>query len=468
MRAVCPSGIPSLLAVLALGWVAPSSPPASAQPSAGALASDPLGDDWEENGIPFTDGAGGTRYYELPGADPDQKNLYVELDAMQGLTFPQASADAVVAAFAAAPLAPGGVGSIALVIDVDDADLPFETVTPSPADAFPANAASLKNTWFGTATERADPDAAALLAAKAKAFRYALLMNQSSPAIGGRAELPGDDMVLFAGGYDDIDKAAVFMHELGHNLNLGHGGSDGMNGKTNYPSIMNYLLAYREPRNATFWKLDYSREALALLDESAMNETVGIGVGVRTGRPHRRLRLPASHDPHRLQRRLRPDGCQRRGRRQLPALGGSARERRAVAEREPLRIQRLAEREAGADERRRCVRGRAGARRAHGRPARLDAGELPAAADHDLRGRLRFGERRRVERDRALNRFDSDRGRPRPCQRSNNASVRDGTEVISSTAAARRSSQGRTACVTSKIDKSSDSNASPPNRARGR
>lgn len=279
MRAVCPSGIPSLLAVLALGWVAPSSPPASAQPSAGALASDPLGDDWEENGIPFTDGAGGTRYYELPGADPDQKNLYVELDTMQGQTFPQASADAVVAAFAAAPLAPGGVGSIALVIDVDDADLPFETVTPSPADAFPANAASLKNTWFGTATERADPDAAALLAAKAKTFRYALLMNQSSPAIGGRAELPGDDMVLFAGGYDDIDKAAVFMHELGHNLNLGHGGSDGMNGKTNYPSIMNYLLAYREPRNATFWKLDYSREALALLDESAMNETVGIGIG---------------------------------------------------------------------------------------------------------------------------------------------------------------------------------------------
>ena len=35
-------------------------------------------------------------------------------------------------------------------------------------------------------------------------------------------------------------KVGTFIHELGHNLNLTHGGSDHVNYKPNYIGIMNY------------------------------------------------------------------------------------------------------------------------------------------------------------------------------------------------------------------------------------
>ena len=36
------------------------------------------------------------------------------------------------------------------------------------------------------------------------------------------------------------DQSGTFVHELGHNINLGHGGGDGVNFKPNYLSVMNY------------------------------------------------------------------------------------------------------------------------------------------------------------------------------------------------------------------------------------
>ncbi len=53
---------------------------------------DPNGDDdgdglknsWETNGIPYTGVDGQQRFYQLPQADPNHKNLYVEVDYMNG------------------------------------------------------------------------------------------------------------------------------------------------------------------------------------------------------------------------------------------------------------------------------------------------------------------------------------------------------------------------------------------------
>lgn len=89
-------------------------------------------------------------------------------------------------------------------------------------------------------------------------FHY-LLMGNSQVANGtadssGLAEYPGNDLIVTMGsgwGFSttvgtNLNKlinmqASTIMHELGHNLNLGHGGNESTNFKPNYYSIMNYI-----------------------------------------------------------------------------------------------------------------------------------------------------------------------------------------------------------------------------------
>jgi len=248
---------------------------------------DGLLDSWEDVGIPYIALDGTTKHYILTDADPQRKDLYVELDHMVGLSFSQQAQNDLFDSFFLAPVPnPNGFDGIFLHLIVDDDTIPFEeeTVTPDDPDnpghpTFPEDAVQIKSLFFGTEAEQRDTDAVPLLEAKAKAYRYCILYNEASSEIGGMAELGGDDMVLFVGSYADIDKSAAFMHELGHNLNLNHGGAadDEVNGKPNYPSIMNYVLAYKEASNEDFWRLDYSREKLATIQESALDETTSVG-----------------------------------------------------------------------------------------------------------------------------------------------------------------------------------------------
>jgi hypothetical protein len=87
-------------------------------------------------------------------------------------------------------------------------------------------------------------------------FHYTLFGNSQLANGGsgssGRAELPGNDLLMTMGnwGFSTATtsgrnrlinmQASTLMHELGHNLNLGHGGNEGVNYKPNYWSIMNY------------------------------------------------------------------------------------------------------------------------------------------------------------------------------------------------------------------------------------
>lgn len=77
-------------------------------------------------------------------------------------------------------------------------------------------------------------------------------------AWGGWGERGGNDFIDFN------HNAATIMHELGHNLNLGHGGSDGTNYKPNYVSVMNYNVAFGIPQNSGGTILDYSPAKIAV------------------------------------------------------------------------------------------------------------------------------------------------------------------------------------------------------------
>jgi len=135
--------------------------------------------------------------------------------------------------------------------------------------------------------------------------------NPEVGLVGGQAELPGYSFMVtapsphrtcFFGTQLDLCQdlvSGLFMHELGHNFGLRHGGDVGENYKLNYVSVMNYLyqrgIMYAAPGD-TFqfgtWflnppvtelahiagiRLDYSDRELPTLDESHLDERVGLG-----------------------------------------------------------------------------------------------------------------------------------------------------------------------------------------------
>ena len=84
----------------------------------------------------------------------------------------------------------------------------------------------------------------------------------------------------------DYAVASVFMHELGHNFGLQHGGDTAFpNWKPNYVSVMNYayggigqpILTYSSTTpSGLSYRIDYSDENLPAISESDLDETVGL------------------------------------------------------------------------------------------------------------------------------------------------------------------------------------------------
>ena len=123
-------------------------------------------------------------------------------------------------------------------------------------------------------------------------FRWALMGHASiyptgtKCGRGGQAEIGGNDSLSLRG------DAVVFMHELGHNLELRHGGDSNTHCKSNYFSIMNYLydggrgIEYLDGGN-TRYLLDFSpprtttglRESASTLNEASLNESVSVVSG---------------------------------------------------------------------------------------------------------------------------------------------------------------------------------------------
>jgi hypothetical protein len=258
---------------------------------------DGLYDCWETQGIDSD--ANGTVDLVLPDANPNRRNLYVEIDYMAEHRPLAESMRRTVEAFANAPVAnPNGQPSgISLSIDVSDnlgpetEDLAFIGCTPLPVPGA-ANFDAIKSQSFGTGNQKANQ---AALTAKRYAYRYAVFGHEMLTPPGeesrtGCAEGSGNDFIVTidpehwleanAPEYFYDMQASIFMHEFGHTLGLGHGGVDEVNCKPNYISIMNYAYTYNNSPVAR--RLDYSRQLLLTLDEQALIETDGLGPNAPT------------------------------------------------------------------------------------------------------------------------------------------------------------------------------------------
>ncbi len=235
------------------------------QIEAGADADgDGLLDDWETNGLD-ADGDG-TIDVNLPafGANPNHKDVFVELDWRPGFEPRRAEVRKWKDAFAASPIDAGGVpnpdGLPGINLHVDtgaltengllvgdnlgggnalSADFPVCSLSNDTGAFYPAKAANF--------------DAAR----RSLVFRYGITSTQCcefgpsrgtpcfidaqcpsalcQPA-GGQAEIGGNDLVV----WNTAFQGSSLMHELGHTLNLHHGGDVDDNCKPNYLSVMNY------------------------------------------------------------------------------------------------------------------------------------------------------------------------------------------------------------------------------------
>ena len=249
-----------------------------------------------------------------PGAAPfnarwNHRDILVETDYMdcavlnaavssRGLTTPnrrppQLMSNLLEVAFAGAPLSnPDGVSGVHLGIQVDEGvptadfmEFQLFSVTPPPdVPRFDDVKLGARDNpcdgYSGTREERNAANCAARVAGKRKVVRYSMIVDGifDYPSAVGIADLPGNDFLVAPRGAVQADNAAtIYMHELGHNLSLGHGGGDGVNSKPNYLSIMNYQQETSASDVPGAYPLDYSRAALPTLNESALNEPAGIG-----------------------------------------------------------------------------------------------------------------------------------------------------------------------------------------------
>lgn len=272
---------------------------------------DGLCDDWEKFGLTVNVN-GVPTFVDLPamGADPNHKDIFIQADYMvdSGLCLPilgcvfghthKPKLDAVARvtqAFASAPVNnPDGTMGVRLHVDCG----PTCVMNPLTGQTWGAmsRAKSLDhNDTLGTTTAGNYSWTAFDVIKKANfsparnpVFHYVVFAHNLG-GLGGTSGISrgitASDFIVSLGSWPgqigtSAQQAGTLMHELGHNLSLLHGGSDSVNYKPNFVSVMNYFFQMGGVIvNGAQGTLDYSRFNLPSLNENSLNEAVGLSGG---------------------------------------------------------------------------------------------------------------------------------------------------------------------------------------------
>lgn len=238
---------------------------------------DGLPDSWEKNG--YDANGDGVVDVDLPGMGANylHKDIFVEVDWMvsdHNHKLTDAAKAMVVAAFQNAPVAnPDNKSGIKIHIDTGDLGGGNQI----------AHTDILSPVW----TDFDAIKSANFVDARKPIFHYVIMGHQyhtpeTDCSSGISRGIPASDFVVTLGCFTNkigttMEQAGTFMHELGHNLGLRHGGGDDVNYKPNFLSIMNYFFQMNGLyKNKRWGLLNYSQFTIKDLDETSLNEKNGL------------------------------------------------------------------------------------------------------------------------------------------------------------------------------------------------
>jgi len=264
---------------------------------------DGLLDDWEENG--YDADGDGTIDVDLAsmGCSKYHKDILIEVDIMNGLSNTPASTmwASVEQTFANAPVLNGdGEPGINILIDRGQGGSFTEGgVTITYYEDIDFSQATSTSSGAGNNLNFYDAKTANFDNNRLRIFRYCLWgETRFSSSSSGRAEnTPSNDFLVGMDTYPstyttDLGQSETFVHELGHTLGFGHGGPAGDNlfDEPNHLSVMSYCWQFLTAQADcitctdcyTSYSPGYSEGMAADLDETNLDETVGIcdGVGI--------------------------------------------------------------------------------------------------------------------------------------------------------------------------------------------
>ena len=179
------------------------------------------------------------------------------------------------------------------VLPIHDPLIPWSgsLTTDNPMGGFD----EIKRQFFMSSNERSPTVSAAIAAANLKSerqvMRYMLIAHQqeelSQRFSSGYSEIKGNDAGIYLGAFslgfgNQMELESTILHEIGHNINLNHGGSaaNAQNCKSNHLSNMNYLFQFTNFVSGR--PLDFSRVELNALNENNLIDADGI---IATGLP---------------------------------------------------------------------------------------------------------------------------------------------------------------------------------------
>lgn len=263
------------LATIAITALAVSGLPLPAASASVDADGDKLLDTWETEGYDYNNDGVIDIDFPALGADPNHKDIFVEMDYMPGEIASEAELDTIVQTFAELPLDnPDGSNGINLHLDAGSIypkyDLGGGNEIPHKALTGVDEAVTLRGT-------ESDP-------ARTSVFHYMIWGDYyGNSSSSGQGWLHGREFIVtvgqtYWGQATSETRIGTFIHELGHNLGLRHGGTDEVNFKPNYLSIMNYsyqLTGLKRTDGSTYF--GYSTRTGDTLDETNLVEATGLG-----------------------------------------------------------------------------------------------------------------------------------------------------------------------------------------------
>lgn len=237
---------------------------------------DGIPDSWEMYGYD-ADGDGAIDVdYPAMGANPNHKDVFVEMDYMPGELGSEEDLDRIVQSFATLNISnPDRKPGINLHLDAGSARSAKYNL--GGGNEVPHQGLRNMGDWARIKARHFNP-------AREGIFHYMIWGDyhghNSSSGLGYKNKagfIVTVGKTYWGGASSDI-RVGTFIHELGHNLNLKHGGTDEFNGKPQYYSVMNYNYQLTGiPKADGTRYFGYLQQDMPTLNEFSMDERVGLG-----------------------------------------------------------------------------------------------------------------------------------------------------------------------------------------------